>query len=356
MKKFGIVGIGSIANTYIRLLTEGKIIGELTSICSRNAENMQKVVDKFSLNGLVCFTDYEEMLQSGKIDMVIICTPHPTHISFAKKAMENGIHPLIEKPIAIDVNEAKMFLEFTKKYPELTCGVAFSNRMGNGFMTVKKMLDEGAVGKIKRCSFIKTNHYRTRAYHKSAPWRGTFEVEGGGVLMTQASHQLDMMIYLAGSFPKWIQGFCNTGENRDIEVENEAHVHMVFEDGFTGQFTASSHEMPGTDRLEISGENGQIILENSYDLTYTKLSMPEPVYANSTDSWFDELEKTVTKINVESETTDDFQAKLINNFISSVANKTTPICTVAEAVNDLILISAIYKSSDIQQRVLFSSI
>ena len=350
MLKIGIIGIGDIANTYIKLIANGQINAKLTAISSRNVENSTNVINKYNLQNVEIFTDYKKLLTSNLVDAVIICTPHKSHLEIAKECLINGVHTLIEKPISTDLNEALDFLEFKKDYPEIICGVSYCNRTANGFSTVKKMVDDGAVGKIKRCNFITTNYYRTQAYHDSAPWRGTFEAEGGGVLMTQASHPLDILLWIC-SMPKRLSGFCYEGKNRGIEVENDVHIQMEFENGSTAQFTTSSHELPGTNRLEITGEKGRVVLDNSYDLTYNLFSEIEPTYAQIEKSWFNNMKITTEKIDIETETTEQIQAKLINNFVCSVGLKTAPICSVEQAINSIKIIMATYKSSELRTMI-----
>ena len=350
MLKIGIIGIGSIANDYISFIKNGLIKAQLTAICSRNSKNMDDVICKYNLENIHKFESYEHLLQSKTVDAVIICTPHNTHIQIAKECLKNGIHTLIEKPIAIDLEEAIEFLEFKKAYPKVVCGVSYCNRLANGFNTVKKMVLDDAVGKIKRCSFLVTNYYRTQAYHDSASWRGTFEAEGGGVLMTQASHPLDILLWIC-SKPKRLSAFCYEGVNRGIEVENDAHIHMEFENGATAQFTTSSHELPGTNRLEIIGEKGQIILENGFDLTYNRLYTSEPEYAKTTQGWFNEALIESKKIHIEYEEVSSYQAKIINDFLYCVEIGGNPICSVEEAVDSLIIIKAAYKSSKLRKMI-----
>jgi UDP-N-acetyl-2-amino-2-deoxyglucuronate dehydrogenase len=345
MIRIGISGIGAIAQNYIELFCTGKINGaRITALSSRNKENMEKVKRENSLHEVTLYTDYEELLKSGEIDAVMICTPHAQHAEMAVKAMEYGRHVLIEKPIGSNINDVGGLDAMVKLHPELTAGVLYCRRMSKAYTKMKEMVMNGAVGSLKRANWLITNLYRTDAYHKSSPWRGTYRGEGGGVMLTQASHQLDLFLWMTG-MPTRIQGFCYEGMERNIEVENDVMLQMEFENGATGQFMASSREYPGTNRFELSGDAGQLIIEDDRRLIYRRLSRNESDYNKHTNQFFGPIVYETEEYEFDDFNNQVQQAEIINNFIEAIKTKKKTICSVEEAIGSLRVINGAYLSS-----------
>ncbi len=345
MIRIGISGIGAIAQNYIELFSTGKIEGaKITALSSRNKENMEIVKEENSLKEVTLYTDYEELLKSGEIDAVIICTPHAQHPGMAVKAMENGIHVLIEKPIGSNINDVSALEAMVKLHPELTSGVLYCRRMSKACNKMKELVMNGAVGSLKRATWMITNLYRTDSYHKSSPWRGTYRGEGGGIMLTQASHQLDLFLWMTG-IPRSVQGFCYLGMERNIEVENDVMLQMEFENGATGQFIASSREYPGTNRFELSGDAGQLIMEDDRRLIYRKLSKNESDYNKHTNQLYGSIVYETEEYEFDDFNNQVQQAGIINNFIEAVKTKKKAICSVEEAIASLWVINGAYLSS-----------
>lgn len=193
MLRVGIAGIGSIARVYLGLFAEGKIPGgRVTALSSRSPDHLTSARDAFCAPDTALFTDYEAMLHSGLVDVVMICTPHNQHVPMALQALKAGVHPLIEKPLAVNADEARALLAACRARPELTAGVLYCRRASAAYRQAKQLVQSGALGQLKRTCWLITNLYRTPAYHASQPWRGSWKGEGGGLLLTQASHQLDL--------------------------------------------------------------------------------------------------------------------------------------------------------------------
>lgn len=345
MIKIGIAGIGAIAEEYIKLIVSEKIKnGRITAFSSRNREHMEKICEKYNLKNIHIFTEYENMLTSGFIDMVIICTPHFLHPEMAIKAIKAGVHPLIEKPIGVYSDEVEELIKTLEENPNIKSGVLYCRRASKAFNKIHEIINNGKIGEIKRANWIITNLYRTQAYHDSKSWRGSYKGEGGGLLMTQASHQLDLLMWLC-PMPKTVHGFCYCGMERDIQVENDVTIQMEFENGGTGQFIASSREFPGTNRLEIIGNKGQIILNNDYELIFRELKEDEKIYSKNTKEFFGKIDYEETKLYFDDADNSIQQTAIINNFIESLENNTKILCSVQEALKSLYLINAAYLSS-----------
>ncbi|WP_304205767.1 Gfo/Idh/MocA family protein [Fusobacterium perfoetens] len=345
MVRIGIAGIGSIAEEYIKLIVENKITNcKIAAFSSRNEVHMKNICEKYSLENVTLFTDYEKMLDSGLIDMVMICTPHFLYPNMAIKAVEKNIHPLIEKPIGVYSDEVETLIKLLDKKENIKSGVLYCRRTSKAFNKIKELIENGEVGEIKRVCWIITNLYRTQAYHDSGSWRGSYKGEGGGLLMTQASHQLDLLVWISPNIVK-VNGFCYCGKERNIEVENDVIIQLEFENGATGQFIASSREFPGTNRLEISGSKGQIILNNDSELIFKKLEIDEREYSKTTKELFGKIPYTETKLYFDDSDNRIQQAGIVNNFIEALENNKKILCTPKDALKSLYIINGAYLSS-----------
>lgn len=209
MLRLGIAGIGAIAGDYIGLIVGGKVRDvALTALCSRNEAHIREAAQRHGLQA-AAFTDYGAMLKSGQVDAILICTPHAQHPEMTRQALEAGLHVLVEKPVGIFADEVAEILPVLAERPELVCGVMYNRRAAQAYRHVKNLVQSGELGELVRCSWIITNLYRTEAYYTSGAWRGTWQGEGGGLLMTQASHQLDLMQWICG-MPVSVLARCST--------------------------------------------------------------------------------------------------------------------------------------------------
>lgn len=352
MVRVGIAGIGYIAGEYLRLFAQGKIPNaSVRALSSRNYAHMEAVRDACRLKDVLLFSDYDAMLASGEIDAVIICTPHFCHPDMAVRALEKGLHTLIEKPIGVFPDELDALLRCAERHPELRAGVLYCRRGGAAFQHLKRLLDEGALGALRRVTWLVTEMYRPQAYFDAYPWKGTFRGEGGGLLMTQVSHQLDLLVWLCG-LPRALQAFCRAGQERGIQVENEACVFMEYPDGAWGQFIASSRECPGSSRLEIAGTRGQAVLEDYSVLRLRLLQQDERDYSAQNRETYGRVPHTEQRLVFPAEENTVLQAHAIHNFITAAAKGAPVLCPVAEAVQTQQLIQTAYLSAWTRQMLL----
>lgn len=199
MIRVGIAGIGYIAEEYIKLFSQGKIKNaELHALSSRNYAHMEEIKNTYHLTDATLFSDYNAMLASSGIDMVIVCTPHFCHPDMAIRSIERGIHTLIEKPVGVFPEELETLRLCCARHPDIRSGVLYCRRGNKAFIKLKELTDSGFIGEMKRVTWIVTDMYRPKAYFDAYPWKGTFREEGGGLLMTQVSHQIDLLVWLCG--------------------------------------------------------------------------------------------------------------------------------------------------------------
>jgi predicted dehydrogenase len=212
------------------------------------------------------------MYESGLCDAVIIATPHYWHGPLTILAARAGIDVLCEKPLEARIGVARAMVRECKKR-KVALGVMFQHRARASMIHVKKMIDAGEIGEISRIQLIASNWFRTQAYYDSGAWRGTWDGEGGGVLINQLPHQLDLFRWFAGE-PKRMMGIVSTRAHK-IEVEDTANLLMEFSKGKIGYIYATTAEEPGLEQFMICGDKGTLTVSGEH-IRFARLSMPIP--------------------------------------------------------------------------------
>ena len=254
---FGIIGIGNMGSTHMRNIYGGKIPGaRLAAVCDIDADKCRAAA---ALNGVEVFSDYRKMLMSGLADAVIIAVPHYLHPPIAEEAFRCGLHVLTEKPAGVSATDVASMNEAASNSGRVF-GIMWNQRTNPLFQKARELMKNGTLGTPKRLVWIITNWYRTQSYYNSGTWRATWSGEGGGVLLNQAPHNLDLWQWIFG-MPDRIFAVCSEGKWHDIEVEDEAVITGYYDNGATATFITSTGEYPGTNRLEISGSRGRMVIE-----------------------------------------------------------------------------------------------
>lgn len=342
--RLGIVGIGRIAQDYIGIICADKISGlNLTALCSRSERRVNELRKQFIvLEGTAYFSDYEQMINSGLVDAVLICTPHGQHPLMTIKALDAGIHVLTEKPVGIFGTEIDLAIEMLSKHPNLICGVMYNRRASPAFQYVKRLLDNHDLGELVRCTWLITNLYRTNAYYQGEDWRGSWSKEGGGLLMTQASHQLDLMQWLCG-MPSSVLARCFSVE-RPIITENEVEILFTYPNGAHGQFISSARECPGTNLLEICCTKGRVSIKEDREIEIIRLQEDERSFAKTCSSPFEKVAGSKQDILFDESSNVEQQMATIQNFVDAVNQKTSIQCSLVEGYRSLQIIHGAYMS------------
>lgn len=345
MVKVGIIGIGHIAEDYISMFSKGLIKdAELSALTSRNRGNLERILLQYDLKETKLYSSLEEMLEADEVDAVIITTPHVYHPEMAQKLLESGKHVMIEKPVGIRIKEVETLKKEADAYPHLKAGVMFNYRSSDLYGFVKDLVDSGDMGELRRAIWQVTNLYRTYDYYNQTIWRGSYKAEGGGVLINQAIHQLDTLLWMTG-MPLKVVAFTKEGFHRPITAENDVMIHMFFSNGASGQFLTGTHESPGTNRFELSFSKGQIVIENDSKVKITKLAEDEEDFAKETEENFPEVPYKVEEKTFEKQPNRILQARLINNFVQSVLGKEEIICPLSEGIKSVRMINGTYMSA-----------
>ena len=289
--RIGIVGISNMGLQHARYIVDGKIKGaRLTAVCATRQSTIDNAKKQLP-EDVVGFTDYDAFLASGLFDAVMVVTPHYTHPDLTIRAFEAGYHVLVEKPAGVYTKQVLPMNEAAKKSGKVY-SIMYQERANPAIAKLHEMIVSGELGKIRRIVWIETFSYRSDCYFTSAPWRGTYASDGGGVLLNQAIHQIDSWQWLFG-MPETVQAFCEFGKYHPIEVEDEAVAYLRYANGAVGTFIASTGDAPGTSRLEVTCDSGKVIVDGK-TLTYHKLEVPEPVYNRENTVPFGRPRVTVT--------------------------------------------------------------
>ena len=258
--RMGVIGIGSMGSAHAMQIYKNKVEGmELAAVCDTDPLRLKWAKEQFG-NGTRLYSDYHALIASGNIDAVLIATPHPLHPSIAKEALLAGLHVLTEKPEGIDIAAAEEVNHVAQK-GDCVFGIMYNQRTNPLFAELRRRFQCGELGELIRFTWTITNWYRTQAYYDSGSWRASWAGEGGGVLMNQCPHNLDIWQWMTG-MPKRLIASCRTAHFHDIEVEDEAEIYAEYANGATGVFLTSTGEYPGTNRLELSGTRGKAVIEN----------------------------------------------------------------------------------------------
>ncbi|MDF2566637.1 MAG: oxidoreductase domain protein [Oscillospiraceae bacterium] len=336
--KIGIVGIGNMGSAHAVSIFSGNIPEmELAAVC--DTDDKKRLWAKEKLGGAAVFDDYEKLLNSGLIDALIIATPHYFHPEIAIKAFESGVHVLTEKPAGVSVKQVERMNEAANRSGKIF-GIMFNQRTSPIYQRAREIVQSGRLGKPKRLVWIITNWYRKQSYYDSGGWRATWKGEGGGVLMNQAPHNLDLWQWIFG-MPKRVRGFCSYGKHHNIEVEDDATIYAEYESGATADFITSTGELPGTNRLEISGDRGKIVIEEG-KLRLWELSVPERDFCFESDK--DCTDPSVTYTEYTPKEPENAHDIILKNFAESILLDKSLLAPGIEGINQLQICNAAYLS------------
>ncbi|KQO15331.1 Gfo/Idh/MocA family protein [Paenibacillus sp. Leaf72] len=286
--RIGILGLGNMGTGHARYLIEGRVEGAvLAAVSDVRSERLELAAQEWGTE-LKLYSTAEELFYSGEVDGVLICTPHYDHPQQAAAALKAGLHVLIEKPAGVYTKQVREMNEAAAQSNKVF-GIMYNQRTNPLYAKLRDLITSGELGEVRRTNWIITNWYRSQSYYDSGGWRATWAGEGGGVLLNQDPHQLDLWQWTTGMMPKRVRAFCSFGKHRDIEVENDVTAYVEYENGATGVFVTSTFESPGTNRFEISGERGKIVIEND-KMTFWRLRVSETEFNASFKGGFGQPE------------------------------------------------------------------
>lgn len=338
----GIVGMGFMGTSHARQISEGKIPGMiLSAVCDQADERLAP----WCAAGVGAFTDFKAFLSSG-LDAVVIATPHYSHTEYGIAALDAGLHVLVEKPISVHKADAERLIAAHRSKTQVFAAM-FNQRTDPSYVKLKRLIDTGELGAIQRISWIITDWFRTHAYYKSGGWRATWAGEGGGVLVNQCPHQLDLYQWLFG-MPKNVRAFCQMGRFHDIEVEDSVTAFMEHTDGATGVFVTTTGEAPGTNRLEVAGDRGKVVIENGR-FDFTRNEIPSAEFSRIAKGGFDKPE--TWNITIPISGTGEQHAGILKNFAAACLDGAALIAPAAEGLRSVELANAMLLSSSSESTI-----
>lgn len=284
--KFGIIGVGNMGFVHLKSFCEGKVQnGVVTAIADLNANKLAAAKSSCPGN-YACFSSGIELIDNADVDAVIIATPHYGHPELSIRALKKGLHVICEKPAGVYTKQVKEMNEVAAKSDKLFT-MMYNQRTNPLYIKMHDLVHSGEIGEIRRVNWIITNWFRTQFYYDSGSWRATWAGEGGGVLMNQCPHQLDLLQWICGMMPEKVRAFCHFGKWHDIEVEDDVTAYMEFGNGATGVFVTTTADTPGTNRFEIVGSKGKIVCEKD-ELIVSRTGVDVNEFLKNATGGFDE--------------------------------------------------------------------
>jgi predicted dehydrogenase len=339
--RLGIIGMGNIGKYHADYLLQHKVTRcELVAVCDAKAP-----LDRYQT--LKTFTDGEALIKSGEVDAVIVATPHFQHTTLGIIALEAGVHAMIEKPISSHKADAERLIAASKVYPKVVFGGMFQLRTEPRYKKIQKLIQDGDLGEIVRVNWINTDWFRTEAYYASGGWRATWKGEGGGVLLNQCLHNLDTLQWLVG-MPQRVRGFCQLGRFHQIEVEDNVSAYMEWANGATGVFVSSTGEAPGTNRFEIVGSRGTLVMENN-KIHFTRNEADMLEFSQMSKQGF--VKPDVWNVEIPFENAVVPHAIIIQNFVNAILDGEPLIVPGADGIHSVELANVMVYSSLLGQTV-----
>ena len=320
--RFAVVGTGNIGQQHINLLRSGDIKNaELVATVSRSGAAVAASVPHFS--------SLESLLKAHCCDAVLIATPTMDHVTAAQLAAERGLHVLLEKPLAMSVGQSQSLIDNMPS--DIQFAVMLNQRFHPAYAAIKRLLNDGRIGAIQRYTWTMTAWYRPDVYYKVSRWRGTWPGEGGGLLINQCIHNLDIMQWLFG-LPDRLSAKVAFGRYHDIDVEDEVTAILEHDSGSVGLLQASSGEAPGFNRLEIIGDEGVITWDDK-ELTLLKADQSVSEHCATTREMFGMPSFTRETILLEEGVNQ--HAQVVQNFVDALTQGSRLLTPASEGLGSL---------------------
>ncbi|MGI6173250.1 MAG: Gfo/Idh/MocA family protein [Christensenellales bacterium] len=343
--RIGIIGIGNMGTGHAKSILGGEVAGmALTAVADINPARLEWA--KENLPGVARFDDAENMMDSGLIDAVVVATPHYSHPGYVKAALSKGLHALSEKPAGVYTKAVRELNEYAKTCDK-TYAIMFNQRTNCIYCKMREIVQSGEMGRIRRTNWLATNWYRSQSYYDSGAWRATWAGEGGGVLLNQCPHNLDLWQWICG-MPVSVRAFMENGKWHDIEVEDDVTAYVEYENGATGVFVTSTGDAPGTNRFEIAMDGGKLVAEND-KLTLYKLEMHEPEFSRTWTKGFGEPKYEV--IDVETDGQNPQHREVLRAFAAHILHGEPLIAPGEEGILGLTLSNAMHLSAWLDKTV-----
>ena len=340
--RLGIIGLGNMGSSHAGEIIAGKIKNaELTAICDIDSTRLEGYDEKIAR-----YDDAKTLFAEANVNGVLIATPHYAHTTLGILALEAGLHLLVEKPISVHKADCERLIAAHKKRGQIFAAM-FNQRTDPAYKKIKQLIDEGELGELTRVNWIITEWYRTQSYYNSGGWRATWGGEGGGVLLNQCPHQLDLMQWMCG-MPTKVRAFCHIGKRHEIEVEDEVTAYLEYANGATGVFVTSTGEAPGTNRLEVCGTRGKIVAEGG-KLSFTRTEVLVDKHRATCEKGFEQ--PPVWNIDIPINGKGGQHREIMQNFTDAITKGEKLLSPAREGINSVELGNAMLLSSMTEKTV-----
>ncbi len=338
--RLGIIGVGNMGSGHYEKIMAGET-PEIELVAVADLRESRREVAKEKLpESVTIFVTAEELIESGLCDAVLIATPHYDHPKYTIMALEHGLHVMCEKPAGVYTKQVREMNEIAAKH-DLVFGMMFNQRTNHVYRKMYEMVHSGEYGQIKRVNWIITNWYRSQAYYNSGGWRATWDGEGGGVLLNQCPHNLDLIQWICG-MPSKVTAFCHEGKWHDIEVEDDVTAYLEYPNGATGVFITTTADLPGTNRFEVTLERAKLVCEDN-ELKVFELNVSERETCFNSPNGFPKAEGKW--IDVETDGLNPQHVGVLNAFAGRILHGTPLVAEGNEGINGLTLSNAMHLSS-----------
>jgi len=345
--KLGIIGIGNMGSNYATKVVNGECPDfELVAVADTNPKRLDWARENLK-GSMALFSTAEEMLDSGMLDACMVETPHYDHPTYAIECIKRGIHVMIDKPAGVYTKQVREMNECAKAHPEVVFGVMFNQRTNCVYKKMKELIESGKYGNIRRTNWIITDWYRPQVYYDSGSWRATWAGEGGGVLLNQSPHQLDLWQWICG-MPKKVYANMKFGQWHDIEVEDDVTCFVEYENGATGTFITTTGDACGSNRFEVQMDKAKLLVEHN-QLHVWEFEMTEPEFSKTCTSPFG-YPKT-QEIELELDGSNPQHVGVINAWGKAILEGAPMIADGTEGINGLMLSNAMHLSAFTGQTV-----
>jgi len=334
--RFGLVGVGSMGNFHLANLKQIPAL-QLTAVCDIVPERADKAAAQYDCKA---FYDHRAMLRAKVCDAILIATPHYDHTTIGIAALKAGLHVLVEKPISVHKADCQRLIAAHTNKKQVFAAM-FNQRTDPHYFKVRELVQSGELGAVQRVNWIITNWFRTDAYYASGDWRATWSGEGGGVLLNQCPHNLDLLQWICG-MPRLVHGFCKFGKYHTIEVEDDVTAYFEYANGATGVFITTTGEAPGTNRLEITGERGKVVVERG-SISFTRTVVNTREYCRTSPERF--VAPDTWDISIPVSGTGGQHVEILRNFAEAIEKGTPLIAPAHEGIHSVELANAILYST-----------
>ena len=346
--KLGIIGIGNMGSGHAGNIKKGRCPEiDLVAIADNNPKRLDWAKQQNYAENITYFNTAEDMLDSGIINACIVAVPHYDHTKYAIECMKRGIHVMVEKPAGVYTKQVREMNAEAEKHPVVVFGMMFNQRTNCVYRKLRELVRSGDYGEIRRTNWIITDWYRPQCYYDSGDWRATWSGEGGGVLLNQCPHQLDLWQWICG-MPVKVEAHLHFGKWHDIEVEDDVTTYVEYANGATGVFITTTGDAHGTNRFEIQMDRAKFVVENN-KLVMTEYAMTEQEFSKTNTQPF----ATVNSITREVETDGENPQHIgvLNAWANAILHGGKLVAEGKEGINGLTLSNAMHLSAFLGKEV-----